>query len=82
MTNNTGVGPRYGLKFVYDAQGRRIQKFVATNGVPVYTNRFLYDGWNLVAELKPDNTPCALMFGAMTLLVRSKVLAAWADCWK
>ena len=56
MTNNTGVGPKYGLKFVYDFQGRRIQKFVATNGVPVYTNRFLYDGWNLVAELKPNST--------------------------
>ena len=44
------------MKFMYDAQGRRIQKFVATNGVPVYTNRFLYDGWNLIAELNPASS--------------------------
>jgi RHS repeat-associated protein len=56
MTNNTGVGPKYGLTFAYDPQCRRIQKFVATNGVPVYTNRFLYDGWNLVAILDPQST--------------------------
>ena len=55
MTNNTGVGPKYGLTFAYDAKGRRIQKFVATNGVPVYTNRFLYDGWNLIATLTPSS---------------------------
>ena len=57
MTNNTSVGPQYGLTFAYDPQGRRIQKMVATNGVGVYTNRFLYDGWNLIAELKPNNLP-------------------------
>jgi RHS repeat-associated protein len=50
------------LDFIYDAQGRRIQKIISTaqayfgNGwtyswTPVQTNRFLYDGWNLVAEL-------------------------------
>jgi RHS repeat-associated protein len=57
MTNNTGVGPKYGLTFAYDYQGRRIQKLVASNSVPIYTNRFLYDGWNLIVELKPDNSP-------------------------
>ena len=28
MTNNTGVGPQYGMSFAYDAKGRRIQKMV------------------------------------------------------
>jgi RHS repeat-associated protein len=55
MTNNTGVGPKYGLAFAYDYQGRRIQKLVATNGVALYTNRFLYDGWNLIATLTPNS---------------------------
>ena len=55
MTNNTGVGPRYQLTFAYDSKGRRIQKLVATNGVGIYTNRFLYDGWNLVATLSPSS---------------------------
>jgi RHS repeat-associated protein len=56
MTNNTGVGPRYGLAFAYDPQGRRIQKFVATNGVTIYSDKFLYDGWNLVAILNPQSS--------------------------
>jgi RHS repeat-associated protein len=47
------------LTFAFDAKGRRIQKVVATNNagtiIPVSTNKFLYDGWNLVAELKPNN---------------------------
>jgi RHS repeat-associated protein len=34
-----------------------MQKLVATNGVGIYMNKFLYDGWNLVAELNPNNTP-------------------------
>ena len=45
--------------FLYDYQGRRIQKLVSTNNgswVPFYTNRFLYDGWNLIAILNPDNS--------------------------
>ena len=56
MTNNTGVGPKYGLTFAYDAKGRRIRKNVATNGVAVSTTKFLYDGWNLIAETRPNNT--------------------------
>jgi RHS repeat-associated protein len=55
VSNNT-VGPQYQLTFAYDYQGRRIQKIVATNGAAWSTNKFLYDGWNLVAELKPDNS--------------------------
>jgi RHS repeat-associated protein len=56
MTVNTNVGPQYQLTFGYDAKGRRIQKIVTTNGVTFTTNNFLYDGWNLVAELKPNNS--------------------------
>ena len=43
------------LEFQYDSQGRRIQKLVSTNNgsiyVAQYTNRFVYDGWNLLAIL-------------------------------
>ena len=56
LTNNTGVGPLYNLAFIYDSKGRRIQKIVTTNGVALATNTFLYDGWNLVAELGTNNT--------------------------
>ena len=56
MTVNTNVGPVYQMMFGYDFQGRRIQKIVATNGVTYATKNFLYDGWNLVAEVRPDNT--------------------------
>ena len=56
MTVNTNVGPQYQLTFAYDAKGRRIQKIVATNGVALSTNNFIYDGWNLVAETRPDNS--------------------------
>jgi RHS repeat-associated protein len=51
MTNNTGVGPLYGLTFAYDAKGRRIQKSITTDGVSFTTQSFLYDGWNLVGTL-------------------------------
>jgi RHS repeat-associated protein len=60
VSNNT-VGPQYQLTFAYDAQGRRIQKTVATNSgrayVEQYTDNFLYDGWNLVAEVAPNHAP-------------------------
>ncbi len=55
MTVNTNVGPHYQLGFVYDSQGRRIQKNV-TNGVAVTGINFLYDGWNLLAETTPANS--------------------------
>jgi RHS repeat-associated protein len=57
MTVNTNVGPQYQLNFAYDPKDRRIQKQVVSNSVALYTNRFLYDGWNLIAELKPNNSP-------------------------
>jgi RHS repeat-associated protein len=62
MVANTALpsSARYSLSFTYDAQGRRIQKAVSLwNGssyVLQYTRRFLYDGWNLVAELDGSNT--------------------------
>ncbi len=44
----------------YDFQGRRIQKIVSTNNgsawIPVSTNRFVYDGWNLVAILDSQSS--------------------------
>ena len=43
------------LEFAYDHQGRRIQKQVYSGSpgswTPVSTNRFIYDGWNLIAML-------------------------------
>ncbi|PWU11446.1 MAG: hypothetical protein C5B50_23305 [Verrucomicrobia bacterium] len=50
------------LDFTYDWQGRRTQKVVsAWNGswVPQSTNRFVYDGWNLIAILSSDLSPLA-----------------------
>jgi RHS repeat-associated protein len=43
----------------YDFQGRRIQKIVSTSSgsawIPISTNRFVYDGWNLIAILNPQS---------------------------
>jgi RHS repeat-associated protein len=51
--------PRQKLTLTYDAQGRRIRKLVQTwNGSAYATNtdtRFLYDGWNLLAEYSAAN---------------------------
>jgi len=48
------------LLFWYDAQWRRTQKIVYTNGpggfVPQHTNRFVYDGWNLIATLDAQSS--------------------------
>ena len=47
--------PKQKLEFVYDSAGRRIQKKVSNwNGsayIVASDTRFLYDGWNLLAEL-------------------------------
>jgi len=60
MTVNTNVGPQMQLTFGYDSKSRRIQKLVATNNgsiyVGQYTNKFLYDGWNLIAVLNPQSS--------------------------
>jgi RHS repeat-associated protein len=48
-------GAKRKVEFTYDHQARRIQKTVSlwTNSAwsLVLSNRFLYDGWNLIAEL-------------------------------
>src|SRR6185436_4122736 len=52
-------GAKKKLDFTYDYGGRRTQKIASTwNGsayVAQSTNKFLYDGWNLVAELSGTN---------------------------
>jgi RHS repeat-associated protein len=52
-------GAKKKLDFTHDYQGRRIQKVLSTwNGsayVAASTNKFLYDGWNLLAELNGTN---------------------------
>ena len=53
------TGSKRRLEFVYDARSRRIEKLVSTNNgtyVAQYTNRFVYDGWNLVASLNPQSS--------------------------
>lgn len=51
------------LEFSYDYMGRRIQKkvYVWNQGTSSYqlsaTAKFIYDGWNLVAELDGNNAP-------------------------
>ena len=56
MTVNRGnPGPPYQLSFAYDPKGRRIQKSVINNGV-TSTTTFVYDGWNLIAELGANNS--------------------------
>ena len=65
LTNMTSLssapaGSKLKLDFAYDTQGRRIQKIVSTNNgsayVGQYTNKFVYDGWNLVAILNPQSS--------------------------
>ena len=64
LINITSIsGPPSGslvkLDCTYDSQGRRIQKIVSTNTGSSYvvsaTNKFIYDGWNLVAILDGTN---------------------------
>jgi RHS repeat-associated protein len=61
MTNVTSIpnAQRADLAFLYDGQGRRVSKTVSTwNGsayVAQSTNKFLYDGWNLIAEMNGPN---------------------------
>jgi YD repeat-containing protein len=56
---NTPSGSRKSLKFSYDWQGRRISKVVSnwtgSAWSMVASNKFVYDGWNLVAELNGTN---------------------------
>lgn len=58
-TQSTAVAagvPQQRLEFTYDAQGRRIRKVVKKHSASAWTVtsdvRFLYEGWNLIAELE------------------------------
>jgi hypothetical protein len=63
MTNVASIAAtnRLRLEFAYDFQGRRVQKKVSHwNGGPWTLDsdtRFVYDGWNLLAELNTQNSP-------------------------
>ncbi len=62
MTNVSGIANsnRFQLQFAYDYMGRRVSKQVsAWNGSafsPQSTNRFVYDGWNLLAVINPPSS--------------------------
>ncbi len=60
MVVNTSVGSPQLIKFEYDAWGRRIHKQVWNNtdgtGNSAVDQRFIYDGWNLVAILNPQSS--------------------------
>ncbi|MCX6929343.1 MAG: RHS repeat-associated core domain-containing protein, partial [Verrucomicrobia bacterium] len=56
MTNNASTGPQQGLAFEYDWSGRRIHKQVWSQAAAATNNvKFLYDGWNLLAEVNATN---------------------------
>lgn len=68
-----GVGvPRQKLEFAYDGQGRRVEKKVSAwnTGTSTYQlandTRFIYDGWNLLADLNglaSNATICTYVWG-------------------
>jgi RHS repeat-associated protein len=62
--NNASVGPQKVIRFEYDSKGRRIRKQVWGNNVgsgsPTNDVRFVYDGWNLIAELNALNSSTLL----------------------
>ena len=47
------------LEFSYDYQGRRIRKVVKQGATVVADQRFVYDGWNLIAVLDSSLNPVA-----------------------
>ena len=59
LAPNTSIGPRNSIKFEYDWQGRRLHKQVWANtgwsGSPTNDVKFVYDDWNLLAELNATN---------------------------
>src|SRR5713226_5716326 len=59
LSSNVVDGAKKKLDFVYDWRGRRRSKVVSTwSGSafnPASTNRFVYDDWNLVADLDATN---------------------------
>ncbi|MDT9313839.1 hypothetical protein, partial [Limnospira sp. Paracas R14] len=51
------------ISYTYDSQGRRVKRVISRWDAieeaffPEETLLFLWDGWNLLAEIKTDNTP-------------------------
>ena len=60
MAANTSVGPQISLQFEYDSKSRRIRKRVwdntAWSGSSTNDLQFVYDGWNLIAELSNSHS--------------------------
>jgi RHS repeat-associated protein len=60
MIAATSEGPQQRLDFEYDAGNRRIRKTVWNNtggtGTPTSDLKFLYDGWNMIAELDASSS--------------------------
>jgi len=59
MAAHTSVGPQISLAFEYDSKSRRIRKKVFSDtGWTTCTNdlQFVYDGWNLIAELSNSHS--------------------------
>src|SRR6266567_4113756 len=59
MVANTATGPQQRIDLEYDWKGRRIGKKVWNNtggtGTPATYLKFVYDGWNPIAELDGNN---------------------------
>jgi RHS repeat-associated protein len=47
--------PARELNFKYDHLGRRVEKTVRKNGIVTFNRRFVYAGWNLIAEFELAN---------------------------
>lgn len=60
MAARTAVGPQVSLRFDYDGMGRRMRKrvwdTVTFNGNLIVDQRFVYDGWNLIAMLDAQSS--------------------------
>jgi len=69
--SSSPAGSKLKLDMAYDFQGRRIQKLVSTNNGSAYfpqsTNRFSYDGWNLVGEFSGPTVPLRLYVWGLDL---------------
>ncbi|MEI6394028.1 MAG: RHS repeat-associated core domain-containing protein [Verrucomicrobiota bacterium] len=59
LVSRTNIGPQQLIRFEYDSKGRRIHKQVWPNtggsGNPTNDVKFVYDGWNLLADLNATN---------------------------
>ncbi len=56
---SVATGAKRKVETLYDYLGRRVQSIISTNNgmtwTSVQTNRFVYDGWNLLAEFNGPN---------------------------